>query len=219
MNRAAGRTRAAAARSPHTSPTGGAIVSASAVTPPTYWHEMDSPVGALLLIGHRDALTRVHFQAGPQPLRPRAQWLPAAGPFAQVLSQLGEYFAGTRRAFRLRLAPTGTPFQLSVWQALREIPYGQTTSYGELARRLGQAGAARAVGLANGSNPLPIIVPCHRVIGADGSLTGFGGGLYIKRALLALEGAACATDLFSAPRPANAGEGVAPGDATRASGS
>ena len=120
--------------------------------------------------------------------------------------------------FRLPLAPTGTPFQLAVWQLLREIPYGQTVSYGELARRLGQAEAARAVGLANGSNPLPIIVPCHRVIGADGSLTGFGGGLPIKRALLELEGAACVTDLFSAPLPPSGG-GVAPGDATRASGS
>lgn len=194
-------------------------MSAGADTPLTYWHEVDSPVGALLLTGHRDALTRVHFQAGPHPLHPRPQWVPAARPFAPVLSQLEEYFAGTRRAFRLRLAPTGTPFQLAVWQALREIPYGQTTSYGELARRLGHAGAARAVGLANGSNPLPIIVPCHRVIGADGSLTGFGGGLYIKRALLALEGAACATDLFSAPRPASAGEGLPPGGTARASGS
>jgi methylated-DNA-[protein]-cysteine S-methyltransferase len=163
-------------------------VSVSADTPLTYWHEVDSPVGALLLAGHREALTRVHFQAGPHPLRPRPEWVPDAGPFAHVRSQLEEYFAGTRRVFRLRLAPTGTPFQLAVWQALRQIPYGQTTAYGELARRLGHAQAARAVGLANGSNPLPIIVPCHRVIGADGSLTGFGGGLYIKRALLALEG-------------------------------
>jgi methylated-DNA-[protein]-cysteine S-methyltransferase len=112
--------------------------------------------------------------------------------------QLAEYFAGKRRVFSLPLAPRGTPFQRSVWQALRQIPYGETVSYGELARRLGSTSGARAVGLANGANPLPIIVPCHRVIGADGSLTGFGGGLTIKRALLALEGAACVRDLFSA---------------------
>jgi methylated-DNA-[protein]-cysteine S-methyltransferase len=185
----------------------------------TYWHEVDSPVGPLLLAGHQEALTRVHFQAGPHPLRPQSQWVPDAGAFAHALSQLEEYFAGSRRVFRLRLAPTGTPFQLAVWQGLREIPYGQTTSYGELARRLGHAHGARAVGVANGSNPLPIIVPCHRVIGADGSLTGFGGGLYIKRALLALEGAACATDLFSAPRPAERAEGAPPGGTLRASGS
>jgi methylated-DNA-[protein]-cysteine S-methyltransferase len=121
-----------------------------------------------------------------------------------VVAQLGEYFAGARRSFRLQLEPQGTPFQLSVWRALREIPYGETLSYGGLARRLGHANGARAVGLANGSNPLPIIVPCHRVIGADGSLTGFGGGLYIKRALLALEGAACVSDLFSAQERASA---------------
>ena len=97
----------------------------------------------------------------------------------------------------------GTPFQLAVWRGAEAIPYGETARYGELARRLGPVGAARAVGLANGSNPLPIIVPCHRVIGADGSLTGFGGGLPIKRALLSLEGAACVADLFAAagPRP------------------
>ena len=165
---------------------------------PIYWYEIESPVGTLLLAGTERALTHVHFQAGPRALQPCAAWRRAAAPFAEVTVQLAEYFAGTRQVFRLPLAPQGTPFQRAVWQALRQIPYGQTVSYGELARRLGSHSGARAVGLANGANPLPLIVPCHRVIGADGSLTGFGGGLYIKRALLALEGAACVRDLFSA---------------------
>lgn len=179
-----------------------------------YWHEIDSPVGRLLLAGSAAALQRVHFQAGPEPLRPPRAWRHAAAPFARVLAELGEYFAGTRRQFDLPLAPRGTAFQLAVWSALRTIPYGETVSYGELARRLGRAGLARAVGLANGANPLPIIVPCHRVIGADGALTGFGGGLGIKRALLSLEGAACVADLFAdLARPSGPG-----GPATRPAG-
>ncbi|HEV3287007.1 MAG TPA: methylated-DNA--[protein]-cysteine S-methyltransferase [Steroidobacteraceae bacterium] len=165
---------------------------------PIYWCEIESPVGTLLLAGSARALTQVHFQAGPRAFQPCAAWRRAAAPFAEVTAQLAEYFAGTRQVFRLPLAPQGTPFQRTVWHALRQIPYGETVSYGELARRLGSHSGARAVGLANGANPLPLIVPCHRVIGADGSLTGFGGGLYIKRALLALEGAACVRDLFSA---------------------
>src|SRR5215470_14207695 len=143
-----------------------------------FWHEIDSPVGRLLLAGHGETLARLYFQAGPRPFAPPPEWRADAAPFARAAVQLAEYFAGTRRSFRLQLAPAGTPFQLAVWHALREIPYGETLAYGELARRLGHANGARAVGLANGSNPLPIIVPCHRVIGADGSLTGFGGGLY-----------------------------------------
>jgi len=163
----------------------------------TYWQEIATPVGPLLLAGDTRALSLVHFQAGPHPLRPPADWREAVAPFTGAVGQLQEYFAGVRRVFELTLAPQGTPFQLTVWQALRKIPYGETLSYGELAQRIGAPGAARAVGLANGANPLPIIVPCHRVIGADGSLTGFGGGLPIKRALLSLEGAACVADLFS----------------------
>jgi methylated-DNA-[protein]-cysteine S-methyltransferase len=154
-----------------------------------YWHELDSPVGRLLLAGGRESLTRVHFQSGPRPLHPAADWIASAAPFRAAIAQLGEYFAGERRRFDLPLSPRGTEFQRRVWRALREIPYGRTISYGELARRIGNPSASRAVGLANGANPLPIIVPCHRVIGADGSLTGFGGGLSIKRKLLALEGA------------------------------
>ena len=154
-----------------------------------YWHEIKTPIGTVLLAGDGERLRRIHFQSGPRPLRPPAEWIAAARPFAAAVAQLEAYFAGRRRAFDLPLAPAGTPFQLEVWQALRGIPYGETISYGELARRIGNPRAARAVGLANGANPLPIVVPCHRVIGADGTLTGFGGGLPTKQALLALEGA------------------------------
>jgi methylated-DNA-[protein]-cysteine S-methyltransferase len=163
-----------------------------------FWCEVDSPIGTLLLAGDASALRLIHFQAGLRPLRPPRDWRADAAPFRGAVRQLAEYFAGTRRAFSVPLAPVGTAFQLAVWQALQAIPYGETVAYGELARRLGRAGAARAVGLANGSNPLPVIIPCHRVIGADGALTGFGGGLPIKRALLRLEGADCVSDLFSA---------------------
>jgi methylated-DNA-[protein]-cysteine S-methyltransferase len=183
---------------------------------PQYWCETDTPVGRLLLAGDATALRQVHFQCGPHPLRPPPQWRADGAPFARALAQLQEYFRGTRRNFTLRLAPAGSAFQLAVWAALREIPYGETLSYGELARRLGKPRGARAVGLANGANPLPVIVPCHRVIGADGSLTGFGGGLYIKRALLSLEGAACVADLFSAPP--GAARSIAPPRVARAGG-
>jgi methylated-DNA-[protein]-cysteine S-methyltransferase len=154
-----------------------------------YWHEIDSPIGRLLLAGDGASLIQVGFQGGPHPLRPADDWIADGTPFRLAIAQLGEYFAGKRRRFDLPLAPRGTEFQRQVWRALTEIPYGKTVSYGELARRIGKPNGPRAVGLANGANPLPIIVPCHRVIGADGSLTGFGGGLPIKRKLLALEGA------------------------------
>jgi methylated-DNA-[protein]-cysteine S-methyltransferase len=172
-------------------------MSASIAAQPLHWHEIDTPIGPLLLVGTEGALARVHFQAGPRPLRPRPDWIRNAQPFAAVQAQLREYFLSRRRTFSVALAPRGTDFQEAVWQSLLSIPYGETVSYGELARRLGRPNGARAVGLANGANPLPILVPCHRVIGADGSLTGFGGGLHIKRALLALEGAGCVSDLFS----------------------
>jgi methylated-DNA-[protein]-cysteine S-methyltransferase len=162
-----------------------------------YWYDTASPVGPLLLVANAQGLTQLHFQGGPRPLHAARGWRRSAAPFARVRSQLEQYFCGKRQSFDLVLAPQGTPFQLAVWQALRAIPYGETVSYGELAQRLGRGGSARAVGAANGANPLPIIVPCHRVVGADGSLTGFGGGLHIKRALLALEGAACVADLFA----------------------
>jgi methylated-DNA-[protein]-cysteine S-methyltransferase len=149
----------------------------------------------LLLAADARALTRVYFQRGPHPFTPPREWRREAARFEAITRELAEYFAGERRAFDVPLAMAGSEFQRSVWRALVAIPYGETISYGELARRVGSV--ARAVGLANGANPLPIIVPCHRVIGADGSLTGFGGGLAIKRALLELEGAACVSDLFS----------------------
>jgi len=150
---------------------------------------IDSPVGPLSLTAVGGALTRVHMHeqrhAPPPPLADTRD----DAALAHVAAQFGEYFAGERTAFDLRLAPAGTPFQRRVWDALCEIPYGETISYGELARLVGSPGAFRAVGLANGRNPLAIVVPCHRVIGADGRLTGYGGGLDRKRWLLAHEAA------------------------------
>lgn len=165
-----------------------------------YWHEIDSPIGRLLLAGDGIHLTCIHFQSGPHPLAPQREWEESSAPFERASAQLQEYFSGRRRAFDLPLAPAGTEFQRRVWRALATIAYGATISYGELARRVGNPRACRAVGLANGANPLPIVVPCHRVIGANGSLTGFGGGLPIKRALLALEGS-MASELDYSPSP------------------
>ena len=150
---------------------------------------LESPVGRLLLAGTDDGLTVLAFERGRQPVQPAADWIPAERPFREAARQLGAYFAGRLREFDLPLRPEGTPFELEVWRELRRIPYGRTTSYGELARRLGRPSAARAVGLANGRNPLAIVIPCHRVIGANGSLTGYGGGLETKRWLLEHEGA------------------------------
>lgn len=157
----------------------------------TYWCETPSPVGPLLLAGDGTSLSLIHFQHGRRPFAPAPDWMQKRAPFDAAVRQLEEYFTGRRRSFELALEPEGTHFQRSVWRLLRAIPYGATVSYGELARRVGNPRASRAVGLANGSNPLPIVVPCHRVIGSNGSLTGFGGGLDAKRHLLALEGAAC----------------------------
>jgi methylated-DNA-[protein]-cysteine S-methyltransferase len=148
-----------------------------------------SPVGDLLLAGDATSLRLVAFPDGPHPRRPEASWERSETPFRDALSQLKGYFAGTVRRFDLPLAPEGTAFQQVVWRALQTIPYGETLSYSGLARRIGKPTASRAVGAANGRNPIPIIIPCHRVIGATGSLTGFGGGLSTKRKLLELEGA------------------------------
>lgn len=148
---------------------------------------MESPLGRLLLGGDGRALTLINFQAGRGAMAPHAEWREEAASFAEAVRQLTAYFAGELTAFDLPLAPRGTPFQQKVWRALRDIPYGRTRSYGELADGLGLKNGARAVGAANGRNPLPVIVPCHRVIGSDGSLTGFYGGLELKEALLALE--------------------------------
>jgi methylated-DNA-[protein]-cysteine S-methyltransferase len=156
---------------------------------------LETPVGGLLLARDEAGLRLIHFVAPaasspghrPRATQPAADWQQRDEDFHDLVGQLREYFAGERRQFDLPLAPCGTPFQQRVWRALLDIPYGETVSYGELAARIGQHSAARAVGLANGSNPLPIVIPCHRVIGAGGKLTGYGGGLPIKQQLLALE--------------------------------
>lgn len=149
----------------------------------TSYCEISTPIGALRLSGDEEGLREISFGSAPLP---RGERLSRA-PFETVIEELEEYFAGRLTRFRLRLAPRGTPFQLRVWALLQEIPYGETTTYGEIARRIGKPSACRAVGAANGRNPIPVIIPCHRVVGADGSLTGFGGGLPIKEALLRLE--------------------------------
>jgi methylated-DNA-[protein]-cysteine S-methyltransferase len=153
----------------------------------TYYTMVSSPVGPLLLHGDGESLHGLHFSTGAKKKEAEAGWREDPAPFRQAARQLDSYFAGRLHHFDLPLAPEGTPFQLRVWSALREIPYGRTISYGELARRVGNPNASRAVGLANGSNPIAIIVPCHRVIGANGKLTGFGGGIDVKRRLLELE--------------------------------
>lgn len=158
---------------------------------------IDSPVGKLLLTAEDAGLTSAWFEPHHVRMLPGAvKWYRAGeaiGPASDVLAaareQLGAYFAGTRTTFDLPLAAAGTDFQKRVWAALRAIAFGETISYGELARRIGDPAASRAVGLANGRNPIPVIVPCHRVIGAKGELTGFGGGLERKRWLLQHEGA------------------------------
>ncbi|HEY3866142.1 MAG TPA: methylated-DNA--[protein]-cysteine S-methyltransferase [Solirubrobacteraceae bacterium] len=152
-----------------------------------FFTKMASPIGELLLVGDGETLSGLYMQDGRKPKRIDSAWHESAAPFADVKTQLQEYFAGTRTTFAIPLAPEGAPFERLVWRALEEIPYGETVSYGEIARRVGQPGAARAVGTANGRNPIAVIVPCHRVIGADGSLTGYGGGLERKRLLLELE--------------------------------
>ena len=148
---------------------------------------IDSPIGELLLLGDGSALHGLYMQEAPKPMALEPEWRADPGAFADVRRQLAEYFGGDRTAFDLPLAVAGTPFQREVWQGLRDIRYGETVSYGELARRIGRPSAVRAVGLANGRNPIAVIVPCHRVIGSDGSLTGYGGGLEAKRRLLELE--------------------------------
>ena len=149
---------------------------------------IESPVGDLLLIGDEQRLHGLYMQEGRRPVAVGRDWRSAREPFAAAREQLGEYFAGERKEFDLRLARVGTQFQEQVWDALRRIPYGRTASYGEIARGIGHPTASRAVGMANGSNPISIIVPCHRVIGTDGKLTGYAGGVERKRFLLELEG-------------------------------
>jgi methylated-DNA-[protein]-cysteine S-methyltransferase len=163
----------------------------------------DSPVGPLLLAADEGGLRLIEFHSPRHPMARDSDWRQGDNDTLQATrGQLAEYFAGTRREFDLPLAPRGTDFQRSVWFLLASIPYGRTVSYGELASRVGRPSAVRAVGAANGRNPLPIVLPCHRVIGADGSLTGFGGGLPTKQFLLELERArpGMGRDLFGALR-------------------
>lgn len=149
---------------------------------------LPSPIGPLLLAGMNERLACIGFPAGKGAVAPKPDWLRDDAVFAEARAQLGAYFAGRLTRFDLDLDPRGTPFQRAVWDELTRIPPGRTISYGELARRIGRPSASRAVGAANGANPLPIVVPCHRVIGTNGTLTGFAGGLETKRFLLALEG-------------------------------
>jgi methylated-DNA-[protein]-cysteine S-methyltransferase len=146
-----------------------------------------TPIGSLLVARHEAGLAALSFEKNGRRVDPDDDWKRDDAAFADVREQLREYFAGERRVFDLALAPRGTPFQQDVWTALQAIPYGQTRSYSQIAGSIGRPDAVRAVGAANGANRIPIIIPCHRVIGSNGSLTGFGGGMATKRFLLDLE--------------------------------
>lgn len=164
--------------------------------------EIDSPVGRLRLAGDDESLHMLSFIEGRKEFPVEPGWAPAeTSALRDAVAQLRAFFACELQSFSLKLAPKGTPFQLRVWKELERIPYGETISYGQLAERIGNPKGSRAVGLANGSNPISIIVPCHRVIGANGKLTGYGGGLPVKQQLLALErlarGVEYHTGLFS----------------------
>ncbi len=148
---------------------------------------LSSPLGPILIAGTGAGLLCVSFMEGASPSAPQRHWLRDDAALGNAREQLKAYFNGQLRNFHLDLAPSGTAFQLKVWKALTAIPYGHTITYGELARRIGQGGAARAVGGANARNPLAIVVPCHRVVAARGALGGFSAGLHVKRALLDLE--------------------------------
>jgi methylated-DNA-[protein]-cysteine S-methyltransferase len=153
----------------------------------SYTH-YESPLGLMLLAADDRGLRMISFAKGKRVQNPGTGWQENHAPFAETTRQLRAYFAGKLKDFDIPLSLVGSEFQLRVWEHLQKIPYGETISYGQLASRIGNPKAARAVGLANGSNPIPIIVPCHRVIGSNGSLVGYGGGLPIKKALLLLEG-------------------------------
>lgn len=149
----------------------------------------ESPVGTVVMAGRGEAVAWLGLPQSPDHWHPPAGWRENPRALQEACRQLEAYFAGRRRVFDLDLAPQGTPFQSKVWQVLQTIPYGVTWSYGELARAVGKPTASRAVGAANGRNPIAILIPCHRVIGADGSLTGYGWGTPVKARLLVLEGA------------------------------
>lgn len=159
---------------------------------------IESPVGPLLLGANEAGVCLIEFHESKHRVPRNPDWREGESELLErTRRQLAEYFAGTRRTFDLPLAPKGTEFQRAVWRALADIPYGETISYVQLATRVGKPAATRAVGAANGRNPLPIVLPCHRVIGANGSLTGFGGGLPTKQFLLRHEGALQADELFA----------------------
>jgi methylated-DNA-[protein]-cysteine S-methyltransferase len=151
--------------------------------------QIESPLGPLLLAADDSGILEVRFVNGRTPKGPEPEWIrdDDDNSLCELADQLNAYFGGKLEKFELTLSPQGTSFQRIVWNKLCNIPYGETISYGEIARRIGNPQASRAVGLANGSNPIPIVIPCHRVIGSNGKLTGYGGGLPIKEKLLALE--------------------------------
>lgn len=152
-----------------------------------YYRYLTTPIGDLLLAGDDDGLSLIGFPKGKMRRDPEPDWIFNEKPFSEAVRQLEQYFAGERKDFDLPLHLTGTDFQVQVLEELQRIPYGQTTSYGVIAERIGRPKAMRAVGAANGRNPIPIVIPCHRVIGSSGDLTGFGGGLDTKAELLRLE--------------------------------
>lgn len=152
-----------------------------------YYCYCDSPIGRMLLVGENGMLEELHFPKAAEQLEIPTNWQENEIFFEEHLRQLHQYFGGERQEFHLPLAAKGTPFQERVWRELCKIPFGKTASYGEIAERIGNPKACRAVGMANKKNPIPIIIPCHRIIGKNGSLTGFGGGLSVKRQLLDLE--------------------------------
>jgi methylated-DNA-[protein]-cysteine S-methyltransferase len=155
-----------------------------------FYHTIiQSPLGPILLTADQDGLTGINFQRAQGAKKPRTGSVESESPFAEAERQISAYFRGELKEFNLELSVKGTAFQRSVWKALGEIPYGTTISYKELARRIGKASACRAVGAANGQNPLPIVVPCHRAVGSNGQLTGYYGGIHIKKYLLNLESA------------------------------
>jgi methylated-DNA-[protein]-cysteine S-methyltransferase len=156
------------------------------------YSRIPSPLGPLLLAGDDEGLQLLHFEQPGHLFAVGPDWEERGKAFAPAARQLEQYFLGRLRSFDLPLAPQGTAFQLRVWKALLRIPYGETRSYLDVAETLGDPKAVRAVGAANGRNPIAIVIPCHRVIGSNGSLTGYGGGIQIKARLLALEGAAAA---------------------------
>jgi methylated-DNA-[protein]-cysteine S-methyltransferase len=155
-----------------------------------YYDYYDSPHGRMLLVSNETAVTAVYFVGQKYAATPQKDWKRDGelAPLRQARRELDEYFAGKRRRFGVSLEPAGTPFQRAVWKAIAAVGFGETISYGELAKRAGRPGSARAAGAATGRNPISVVVPCHRIVGSDGSLTGYAGGLKKKQALLKLEG-------------------------------